>query len=530
MLTFPRKGGGPFPNCIVRARVRNGAANHSQHFQFRNNGMTALISLLSQKKKKQKSMPPIKKHKLSLTPRKGQRKNKSKKNSNQSPNNNQTESPIIPISHPNLKNTEEIAQNYSRSLEFPNSTTILTSPIENSESPVRQVAPSVESAPEICTSTLCTSKMNNNNSLFVGFPHIAPSNVVQNSPNCIFNIQNTPSKLPNIAQPDIIISPQIYHSLTPKLPQLPPSHLSKSPQPENPKIVKPRGRPKKDFRTTHQFQQEISRLNIRIKELSADLKNCKSENQKLKQADRVEKIVAKEGKRYSFQMALAVVNFRKKGGIALRKCKETSKLAMKCYIQNIQMFENSPFPCKTTISRMERAIGRCARIVEKQKLQQESFLTLLFDGSTQYKNISFLAVSVNRKFLRTIETKTKIPNPDKNSNKKFLTTVVKTQELIDKECFLDLAHLSRENAAHITDVIKSVVEDFQIDWDSVWWLCGDCCPTNLGCKGGIYKLIADSDEVKQIIPWIKCSLHVINFTFNGAIDTLSKVIFSLIRL
>jgi len=205
----------------------------------------------------------------------------------------------------------------------------------------------------------------------------------------------------------------------------------------------------------------------------------------------VEQVVQKRGRQYSFELARSVCKLRLSGTISLRKVEEVARTALECFIKNTDQFKDFKFPKKTTISRIDKAIFRVSRVVEEDFLQISGPKTLLFDGSEQFKFVNLLAMSVC--------------TFDENKGESVMK-------------LLDLAPQHSHKAQYQKNLIWNSVERIGLSFDKdIFFMCGDSAKTNVGVKNGIVALVAqDCDEV---IPYMRCLMHVLNFCLNAAGDT-----------
>ena len=235
-------------------------------------------------------------------------------------------------------------------------------------------------------------------------------------------------------------------------------------------------------------EQKLRRNKIEIERLKEKAKNAVEELNEFENSHFFAEIVkSKEGKYYSFELARHVMKLRLSSHISLRKVEEVARAALECFIRDCSEFKSFKFPSKTTISRIEKAMGKLSKLSENEILKQQKHICVFFDSSEQFKYVEFMAVSASIFHNNQLQMK-----------------------------LLEMKEQNSHKAAGEAEILAEVIEDSEINWDQVFFLCGDSANTNIGVKGGVVRLIADQEN--EIIPYIRCLMHILNFCFTEAAD------------
>ena len=263
---------------------------------------------------------------------------------------------------------------------------------------------------------------------------------------------------------------------------------------DSPKAGRPKKKgtkPKKSeesLRTTVvSLQKELFREKFNSQQLVVENSELKESLSQIKEGHVVlEKVEKKKGKFYSFELAKSVIRLRTICGIPLRHLESVAKASLSCFFKDIDSIQMEKFPKKTTVARMQKCFAKMSKDFTENELSFIKCCALLFDGSTQFQNFETLAVSVNCNAVGVV--------------KKYL---------------LGMPNLINHCAAATVEEISSVIQRFSVNWEKVYWLIGDCTNGNTGHLGGVVAYA--KDKIGQVIPFLKCNMHVLQYCFMGAV-------------
>ena len=255
------------------------------------------------------------------------------------------------------------------------------------------------------------------------------------------------------------------------------------------------GRPKKNDnelrKQVQNLQKKLGRYNTTIEMLKGRIQFLENELRDLKQRTMSFTLIArKNGQFYNFKLAKEIVNLRIVGGISLRNVKPVAIAACNCFFENSHNLELLPFPGRTTVSIMQKAIAYLSKDFEKTRLEDINYMTLMFDSSTQFQNFDFFAASVNYEK--------------------------------DGKCeqfFMDMVPICSGRAENMAKILKDILVKFRISLaKKIWFFVGDVTNSNSGQFGGVTVYLAS--EKYGVIAFIKCNMHVLQYCFLDAKDYL----------
>lgn len=147
-------------------------------------------------------------------------------------------------------------------------------------------------------------------------------------------------------------------------------------------------------------------------------------------------------------------------------------------------------PEKTTISRFQPALAAISKRLVKVMVCTTKHCAILFDGSTQFKFVNMLCVSILARVANEV-----------------------------KEMVLDVVNATNQKSGYECVKIMDIMEHYDINVENqVSWTCGDCCNGNTGPNGGV--AVRLSNAANRSICFIKCGMHILQFSWWNSMDDI----------
>lgn len=231
-----------------------------------------------------------------------------------------------------------------------------------------------------------------------------------------------------------------------------------------------------------------------MKQKNADLA---LENSVLAKRPDIEILNPKDNKgRFTFEAARRIIKHRVAYTLSLKKTCQNAIDGLNLIFQDpTTVVDGIELPKQTTVARMQIAIAKISTGVLKGMLEDIKHCALMFDGSTQFKFCNMLAVSLNVNLGEDV-----------------------------KPILLDVVNTNSQQAGNEANKIEDILEYYAVNLaETVAWMCGDCCNGNLGPKGGV--AVRLSQKAGRFICFIKCAMHVLQFSFWNAMEDILGTFF-----